>query len=68
MDTTIGCMDAGCVVKYRSSIYVLYGESLYELTNASFIPINMKVPFKDQQAPDLKRRFSVSAWDGRVFV
>ena len=47
---------------------MLYGEALYELTNASFIPVNTKVPFQEPTATGLKHRYSVSAWDGRVFV
>ena len=68
LDRTIGCMDVDCVVQYRSSNYILYGEVLYELTNASFVPLNMKVPFDEPPVPNHKRRFSLSAWDGRIFV
>ena len=68
LDRTIGCADAGCVVQYRSSNYVLYGEAIYELTNASFVPLNMKVPFNDAFVGGLKQQYSLGAWDGRVFV
>lgn len=66
---TVGCNGPGTVVTFENRIFVLHGNSLYELSNYNYERLNDKVPFDaDNESTNLSAVYAISYFSDRLFV
>lgn len=70
INSSIGITNRHSVIEYENSLYVHHGDSVYQLSNWQFTPINLKVPFVYVSRYDVKyvSEASLSVLSDRLIV
>src|SRR5690606_20644563 len=66
---TIGLASTDSAVAHDNSMYIVFGDKVYELVNYNFNQVNNKVPLVSDSYPtNMTYNVSISAWNDRLIV
>jgi len=71
ISATIGCPNASCAATYdNNNVYLMHGDTVYELFNYSFTEISQKISMKQILDPTLRNSelFGLTTFRDRLFV
>lgn len=66
---TIGIAAPNCVVSYEGSLYIMYRDNIYSITNYNFTVVNAKAPLVAKTpTTSLAHVFGLSVWNDRLIA